>query len=73
MTSNESSLTGETETMHKSHVTQDNYSHNPCPFILQSTLVESGQGKALVVAVGELTCAGKANRALDIESELTPL
>lgn len=24
-------------------------------------------------AVGELTCAGKANRALDIENELTPL
>ena len=39
---NESSLTGETEAMHKSHVTQDNYSSNPNPFILQSTLVETG-------------------------------
>jgi Ca2+ transporting ATPase len=26
-----------------------------------------------VCAVGDLTCAGKANRALDIENELTPL
>jgi Ca2+-transporting ATPase len=73
MVANESSLTGETEPMHKSHVTQENYSQNPCPFVLQSTLVESGQGKAIVCAVGDLTCAGKANRALDIENELTPL
>lgn len=34
MVSNESSLTGEAETLHKSHVTQDNYSSNPCPFLL---------------------------------------
>lgn len=73
MTTNESSLTGETEAMHKLHLTQDNYSHNPCPFVLQSTLVETGQGTAIVAAVGDLTCAGKANRALDIENELTPL
>ncbi len=52
---NESALTGETETVHKSHVTVSNYSHNPCPFILQSTLVESGEGRALVCAVGENT------------------
>lgn len=73
MQANESSLTGETEPVHKSHVTQDNYSSNPCPFILQTTLIETGQGKAIVLAVGDLTCAGKANRALDIENELTPL
>lgn len=55
MTTNESSLTGETEAMHKLQLTQDNYSHNPCPFVLQSTLVETGQGTAIVAAVGDLT------------------
>lgn len=43
------------------------------PFILQSTLAETGQGKAIVCAVGERTQAGKADRILDIENELTPL
>jgi P-type Ca2+ transporter type 2C len=63
---NESALTGETENVHKSQVTTSNYSHNPSPFILQSTLVETGEGRALVCAVGDHTQAGKANRALDI-------
>ena len=55
MTVNESTLTGETDCSHKSHVTPENYDHNPQPFILQSTLVETGEGRALVCAVGEHT------------------
>jgi P-type E1-E2 ATPase len=39
---NESAMTGETDSIHKSPVTPQNYSSNPCPFILSSTLVESG-------------------------------
>lgn len=31
---NEAGLTGESENLHKSHVTQENYSSNPVPFIL---------------------------------------
>ena len=70
---NEAGLTGESENLHKSHVTQENYSSNPVPFVLQSTLAETGQAKAIVCAVGERTQAGKADRILDIENELTPL
>ena len=39
---NEAGLTGESENLHKSQVTQENYSSNPVPFILQSTLAETG-------------------------------
>lgn len=73
MAVNESTLTGETVSVNKSHVTLDNYSNNPNPFILQSTLIETGKGLAIVCAVGDHTRAGKANRALDIENEMTPL
>jgi len=73
LVTNESTLTGETEPNHKLHVTAQNYKSNPNAFLLKSTLVESGTGKAIVCAVGENTQAGKAERALDIEDELTPL
>lgn len=43
------------------------------PFILQSTVVQAGEGKALVCAVGDNTLAGKAQRSIDLENELTPL
>lgn len=66
-------MTGETETLHKSHVTPENYSHNPVPFLLQSSLVDGGEGRAIVCSVGENTQAGQADRALDIQNEMTPL
>jgi magnesium-transporting ATPase (P-type) len=40
---------------------------------LNDTLAVSGEGKALVVAVGSRTRAGRAGRILDIDSEATPL
>lgn len=40
---------------------------------MQSTLVEQGDGRAIVCAVGEHTQAGKANRTLDIQDDMTPL
>lgn len=73
LVANESSLTGETEPQHKRHVTADNYTTNPNAFLLKSTLVESGEGKAIVCAVGEQTQAGRADKALDFANELTPL
>lgn len=69
----EAGLTGEPEPLHKSHVTADNFSSNPVPFVLASTLAETGEGRALVAAVGRNTRAGRAERIMDIESELTPL
>lgn len=63
---NESNLTGEAEAMNKQHVTAENYQTNPQPFIMSSSLVESGEARAIVCAVGEHTQAGKAERTLDI-------
>ena len=42
LATNESVLTGEPEAMLKEALTNDNYRHNPCPFILQGSLVENG-------------------------------
>jgi len=35
--------------------------------------VESGEGRALVCAVGENTVVGKTQRTLDIQNDMTPL
>ena len=69
----ESAMTGEPEQMDKSIVTEANYMHNPCPFMLGKTLVVSGQGLALVTSVGANTRSGMAEEKLNIEEEITPL
>jgi P-type E1-E2 ATPase len=38
----ESAMTGEPEQVEKAPVTDANYNHNPNPFLLAKTLVESG-------------------------------
>lgn len=63
---NESALTGESEQIQKDVVTSDNYHCNPQPFLLKSTTVETGEGRALVCAVGDNTQAGKIDNTLDI-------
>ena len=73
MVTNESVLTGEPEAMLKEVVTNENYRHNPCPFLLQGSLVENGSGKAVVLAVGDNTNQGKAGLSMNIEEEQTPL
>lgn len=52
---NESALTGEPEAMLKEPLNNENYRHNPCPFLLQGSLVEEGSGKAIVLTVGDNT------------------
>lgn len=69
----ESAMTGEPEQMEKSAVTEDNVDHSPNPFLLANTLVASGQGVALVCAVGSHTRSGLAEEKLNIEDEETPL
>lgn len=69
---NEASLTGEPEGEHKAAVDHENYHSNPNPFLLQSTLAETGNASALVLAVGKNTFSGKAERMMDVP-ELTPL
>lgn len=69
----ESSMTGEPEQVEKQAVNEINFIHNPNPFLLANTLVESGQGVAIVCAVGVNTRSGMAEEKLNIEEDETPL
>ena len=69
LNTNESALTGEPEAMTKETLTNENYRFNPCPFLLQGSLVENGQGKAVVLAVGDNTNQGKAGLSMNIEDD----
>ena len=63
----EASLTGEPESMHKSALTEDNLNHGADPFIFSQTLITQGQGLAVVCAVGTKTRSGRAEEKLSIE------
>mmetsp|Transcript_6400 Transcript_6400/g.5706 ORF Transcript_6400/g.5706 Transcript_6400/m.5706 type:complete len:393 (+) Transcript_6400:652-1830(+) len=69
----ESGLTGEPEQLEKTPLTDNNFEHNPVPFLLAKTLIVSGQGVALILAVGTNTRSGMAEEKLNIEEEETPL
>jgi len=62
----ESAMTGEPEQVEKQSVTAQNYEHNPIPFLLGNTLVVSGQGLALICAVGVNTVSGMAEENLTL-------
>ena len=59
--------------MLKEALCQENFRHNPCPFLLQGSLVETGSGKAVVLAVGDNTNQGRAGLSMNIEGDNTPL
>ena len=69
LATNEAQLTGEPEAMLKEALNNENYRHDPCPFLLQGSLVEDGTGKAIVLAVGDNTNQGKAGLSMNIEEE----
>ena len=69
----EANLTGEPEPIRKEPCTADSYADNPNPFLLQTTLVETGTGKAIVVAVGVNTFVGRTGLTMNIEKDMTPL
>jgi len=75
LVTNQSSLTGEPEGIHKSHIDteNENYAQNPDPFLLQNTLVETGECMAIVLAVGHNTRSGRAERVMNVTNEQTPL
>ena len=50
-------------------MTDKNFTKNSNPFLLAKTLVVSGQGLAIVCAVGVNTLAGQAENKLCIEDE----
>jgi len=70
---NESSLTGETEGVRKEALNSFSIGNNPNPFLLQSSIAETGDGKAIVCVVGQRTRVGRSQRMLDFENDLTPL
>lgn len=72
-TTDESGLTGEPEPVDKSSVTEQNFLYNPNPFLFAKTLVQTGQGVAIICAVGVNTRSGMAEEKLNIEDEETPL
>lgn len=55
--------------MEKRPLTQASYEYNPNPFLLAKTFVKTGEGVAVVAAVGVNTRAGMAGEKLDIEDE----
>jgi P-type E1-E2 ATPase len=73
LTVSEANLTGEPEAIRKEACTNDSYEHNPNPFLMQTTLVETGQCKAIVVAVGQNTFVGRTGLTMNIEKDMTPL
>ena len=54
----EGELTGEPDNMDKTPVTMDNYQEEACCTLMAKSLICSGFGKAIVVAVGTRTVAG---------------
>lgn len=69
----EAALTGEPDGLPKEHVTEMNIMTKPDPFLLQSSLCESGTAKAIILAVGDNTNQGRAGLSMNIENESTPL
>jgi len=62
-------LTGECEALIKEVLTKENMKYNPCPFLLQGSLVETGTATAIVLAVGDNTMQGQAGLSMNIEDE----
>jgi len=62
-------MTGEPDARKKVPLTDDNYNEEPCPFVLKSSLIETGNGKAVVIAVGPLTFIGKTEALLAGDDE----
>jgi Ca2+ transporting ATPase len=73
LTCSESQLTGEPHAKAKEIITQENFESVPCPFVVQGSLVETGECRAVVLAVGNRTAQGKAGLSMNMESDQTPL
>lgn len=69
----EAAMTGEPDQMEKTGITNDNYEHNPDPFLLGKTLICNGQGVAMVCCVGNNSRSGMAEEKLQTEEDQTPL
>ena len=88
VTTDESAMTGETDPIHKATLekaakrkkelekekTKCEKHDVPSPLLLSGTKVLAGEGRMLVLVVGELSCIGKIRALLTQEEEtMTPL
>ena len=73
ISADEAAMTGEPDQMEKTAVTDITYEQSPDPFLLGKTLVNQGQGIALVCCVGPNSRAGQAEEKLQTEEDQTPL
>lgn len=90
LSTDESAMTGETDPMKKGILAEcikkknaivemgaKNTSTNhdvPSPVLLSGTKILTGQGKMVIIVVGEYSCVGKISKLLSAkESEVTPL
>lgn len=58
VTCNESELTGEPDSLEKTPINETNYRDGNMSTMLAKSLCDNGNGKAIVMAVGEATVAG---------------
>lgn len=72
-TVSEAALTGESVDMTKEALTAESYADNPSPFLMQTTLIKTGNCTAVVVAVGNNTFVGRTGLSMNIEKDMTPL
>lgn len=70
---NETAMTGEPDSKKKLQYTPNNNDIKLCPFVLKSTLIESGNGKAVVCATGINSQIGKLEQLLNADQDNTPL
>lgn len=73
VSTNESELTGEPDSLEKMPVTQDNYKHGAMCTLLAKSLVDGGIGKAIVMAVGPATVAGVITEKTQTTGQMTLL
>jgi Ca2+ transporting ATPase len=73
VTCNEAELTGEPDSLEKSPVNEMNYRDGAMCTMLAKSLVDGGQGKAIVMAVGNATVAGVIDEKTRTGSEPTLL
>jgi len=69
LTCDESAQTGEPDEQEKKAINASTIEYNPSPFLLAKTFVKTGEGLALVAAVGVNTRAGMAGEKLDFEDD----
>ena len=73
ITVDESELTGESDDLERRVITRDNHKDGESSVLLARSNVKTGEGWAVVVAVGSNTFAGDIGTSVSDDEEMTPL